>query len=197
MNPHIRYLSLSTVAQKLIMQKVLLVLGGILTVFFTFGVVGGILDYSEGLRKGIPVYAVFLIPSVLVFLMGLNIGRQIGAARRYETIFSADRDGVVALGELVGQMGKSEMKIFMELEKLFRAGYFVNCTLQRGGAPCVLIVDAMVGETGVGFVTVACINCGGQSRIRAGSRGACQYCGAPIAAPNDTVQEKIKGYRAK
>lgn len=183
MNPHIRYLSLSMIAQKRIMQKVLLILGGTLTTFFAFGVVGGIFDYSEGLREGIPVYVVLMIPGLLLLYKGFAIGRQIGAARRYETIFSADRDGVVAIGELVGQMGKSEIKIFMELEKLFRTGYFVNCSLQRGGVPCVRIADAMVGESGVGFMIVTCSNCGGQSRIRAGSRGACQFCGSPIAAP--------------
>ena len=86
----------------------------------------------------------------------------------------------MSLEELTRQTGKPETEVLRELEALFRNGYFQNCSLQKGGVPCVLIGDAMTGEDKIGFVTVVCGNCGAPSRIRAGSRSSCAHCG-PIA----------------
>ena len=186
MSDRTRYLSLQTVTRQTARQKRLTVTGGILTVFFAFGSIGGLTGYTEELRKGVLVYLVFLIPSILILYRGYSIGRQIGTARRYESIFAADKDGIVTLQELTRQTGISEERIFSELEKLFREGYFTDCTLQQEESPCVLLSDARIGEAGVGFVTVTCKNCCGQTRIRAGYRGACQFCGSPIYGKQGT-----------
>ena len=180
MKERINYLKDEAVRTNERRKKRQITAGAIITAFFGFGVVGGIADY-EGLREGISMYAVFLIPGIVLLLSGFNIGRMIDAARRYNGIFSADRDGVVTCDELGGQLGMDENRIFKELEVLFRKGFFQNCTLQRGGSPCVIISDAMIGEDGVGFISAMCPACGAVTRIRAGSRGKCSYCGAPIS----------------
>lgn len=97
MSDRTRYLSLQTVTRQTARQKRLTVTGGILTVFFVFALIGGLTGYTEELRKGVLVYLVFLIPSFLILYRGYSIGRQIGAARRYESIFAADKDGIVTL----------------------------------------------------------------------------------------------------
>ena len=176
-----RYLSLAAVSAQERKKKRLLITGAILTVFFAYGIIAGIMNQSEGLRKGIPLYIICLIPSVLVLLAGFNVGRRIDMAKRFETIFANDRDGVVTFDELARQTAMSETKVFSQLETLFRKGFFQNCSLQSGGVPCVLLGDAMVGESGIGFADVVCQSCGASTRIRAGSRGVCAYCGAPVA----------------
>lgn len=180
MDRRIKYLSLKTVARQAVKQKCLMIIGGILTSFLAFGIIGGIAGEGE-LRGGIPVYLVFLIPSLMILYRGYDAGRQIGAARRYESIFAADKDGIVTADELVRQTGKSPSRISKELERLFQAGYFYDCTLQQGGELCVLISEANTDERGIGFVMVKCKSCGGSTRIRAGSRGICQFCGSAIA----------------
>ena len=87
---------------------------------------------------------------------------------------------VVTAEELCAQTGKSQDAVFKELETLFQKGFFQNCGLRRGGVPCVIIADAMNGESGVGFADVTCASCGATTRMRAGSRGHCPYCGKPI-----------------
>ncbi len=157
-----------------------LISGSIITVFFGFGFVGGIFDLGTGLREFVPLYLVLMIPGLLLLWSGYRCGRLDEAARRYETIFDTDRDGFVTLEELTRQTNRDGDKIFSELEVLFRKGYFTSCTLQRGGVPCVILADAMTGETGTGFAVVKCPNCGAANRIRAGSRSQCTYCGAGV-----------------
>ena len=175
------YLSLPTVARQERKKKALLIAGGLLTLFFGAGLVGGVLHASDGLREGIPVYLVFLVPSLLLLWRGVQAGRMTEAARRYETIFAADRDGVVTLAELTQQMGQPAEKVFAQLERLFRQGYFQNCTLQRGGEPSVRIASAVAGERRVGFLAVQCPRCGGTTQLRAGSQGVCAFCGGPLS----------------
>lgn len=161
-------------------RKIFLVLGAVLSCFFLFGIVSGILGTTQGLREGLPVYIIFFIPSVFLLLHGVRLGGSIDAARRYDSIFTADSDGFVTMAELQRQTGRSADAILKDLEKLFRKGYFHDCSLERGGEPRVIIANAKAGESGIGFAEVSCPHCGGTTRIRAGSRGKCAYCGSDI-----------------
>ncbi len=176
-----RYLSNGTVIAQGIYSKLMMLVGGVNTGLFAIAVVMSFTMKDEKLKEGAPVYISLMFLFAIPLLLGIRKGRLTDTARRYETIFASDRDGVVTLEELATQTGKNGKKVFAELEKLFRKGYFRGCTLQRGGEPCVIIKDAMEGESGVGFASVTCRNCGAVTRIRAGSRGKCNFCGAPIA----------------
>ena len=88
------YLSPKTEIKQERKKGVLTVTGGILSAFFAFGLVGGILGYTEGLREGVLVYLFFLIPSLLLLWKGIRIGKMTKAARRYDTVFAIDRDGL-------------------------------------------------------------------------------------------------------
>lgn len=155
--------------------------GIVLIALFGYGIYGGITDQGEGLRDGIPVYVILIAVGALLLYLGyLNYGK-VGLARRYDMIMSNDKNGIVTLNEISLQIAKNDAVILKELEKLFREGFFTNCTLQSTGSPCIIINDAMVGETNIGFTAMICPSCGAATRIRAGSRGQCEICGAPIA----------------
>ena len=175
-----RYLSLKVIAACERKRKACLTAGIIITVLFAFGIVSGIVHPEMDTHKFIIEYVVLMLPGLWLIWKSIEIGKNNDAARRYETIISGDEDGIVTMEELTGQTGKDEVKVFGELEKLFRKGYFEGCSLQRSNPPAIIINNAMQGESGAGFVTVQCPNCGGANRIRAGSRGQCRFCSAPI-----------------
>ena len=157
--------------------------GAILTAFFAFGIIEGILDKGpdHNLREGLTVYICCFIPSVFLLWRGILAGRIADTASRYETIFAADRDGVVTIEELKRFTGKSQEKIIKELKAAFGRGYFSGCALQEGGSPCVILSDARkVSPTRQGFLTVTCPNCGASNRIRVGSISMCEYCNSPL-----------------
>ena len=180
MSGHYHYLSAGTVRLRTVISKIYKIIGGILTAIFAFGVIGGLIRYTDALRQYLPVYIVFLIPSVYLLSRGFLIQKQINAARQYETVFSADRDGLVTVREIAELTGKQEADVMKELNKLFQNKYFHDCSLQHNGTAGVILPDAAKGDQGAGFVTVRCDNCGASTRLRAGSIGRCQYCGAPI-----------------
>ena len=175
------YLDTNTVSKQEQKKKRLLIAGAIITAFFAFGVIGGITGYSEDLKDGITIYAVFMIPGLILLYSGYKTGRMNDLARRYETIFSGDRDGFVHIEELTRQTGKDSGKVFSELDSLFGKGYFHDCTLQRGGQAGVILTGRSDGE-GIDFTVVKCESCGGTNRIRKGTAGVCEYCGSDIRA---------------
>lgn len=130
-----------------------------------------------------PLYlsVILLIPSAIPIFVSRKKFREIASARRYETIFGSDTDGIITAYELSIQLRRPDAKIFSELERLFAKGYFQNCSLQKGENPCVKIDNALGGGTiGTGFVEIKCPSCGAPNRIREGSHGKCSYCENPL-----------------
>ncbi|MBQ3650542.1 MAG: hypothetical protein IJJ66_03735 [Treponema sp.] len=130
-----------------------------------------------------PLYmsCILLIPSAIPILISRKKFREIASARRYETIFGSDTDGIITADELSTQLKRPSSKIFAELKDLFVKGYFQNCSLGKEGDTCVKIDNALGNEVlGTGFVEVTCKNCGATNRIRADSHGKCSYCGNPL-----------------
>lgn len=167
-------------------SKGFIIAGSIIAGLYSFGTIYSLVMPMPEMRENLeykqfaPIFAAMIIPGLVLLCIGLVMSRKVNAAFRYETIFSGDKNGIVEIRELTGQTGKSQEKVFKELETFFRKGYFQGCTLQLEGTPAIIINDAMVGEAGAGFAEVRCPNCGGATRIRAGSRGVCSFCHAPI-----------------
>ncbi len=144
---NIRYLNENIVSAHIVMKRIQMVVGGLLSLFFLFGIVEVLIGEIE--RRHISVYLIFFIPSLLMFWRAVRTGMLIESARRYEMIIYGARDGIVTAEELELKMGKPGYKIFRELEKIFRKGYLQNCALQRGGDPCIIIYDMVYeGNTG-------------------------------------------------
>ncbi|MBO4910092.1 MAG: hypothetical protein J5476_12515 [Lachnospiraceae bacterium] len=178
MSNNIRYLNEQKIASHDTKRKVQIVIALIFGSFNLFGFVSFIIEKDPG---GVALFGILLLPFAYLFWCGINTGILIESARRYETVFGGDRDGFVTVEELSTMFGKPGYKLMAELEKLFRRGYFQNCTLQQGGHPGVVIYDAPIGENGVGFIEVKCPNCGGINRIRSGSHSKCTFCGGPVS----------------
>ena len=153
-----------------------------LSIFFGLAVIFALTaDKDEPIADDLGFYLGCLVPGLALLVWSFFTKSKLTAARRYAELFGADRDGFVELRELTRATGLSEQKLLVRLDRLFNAGLFCFCTLQRGGArPGVLLSDARVSDEAVGFVNVKCASCGGTSRIRAGTVGKCEYCGSPI-----------------
>lgn len=173
-----RYLSPEMVAAYEKKKKTQIIVGSIIMGLSFIGIIMGLIEKDP---MYFTVYGPGFIAGSIVLLLGLLKARYVTLSRRYETIFSCDNNGTITIDELVLQTGKDKKQIVRELEKLFGLGFFTDCTFQRGGQPCVIISSAMVDEKGKGFAEVICDQCGGSTRIRSGSRGQCQFCGAPIS----------------
>ncbi len=175
------YLSPDVMMTQVQKKKRHFVIGLIFVIFFGFGLVYGLVKPDDPTAQFTVIYAILMLPGVFFLWNSIRTGHLIDAARRYETILSADRDGIVHIAELTGQTGKDEAAVMNELGNLFNKGFFIGCTLKRDGQPAVIINDAQTGEDGVGFAGVKCPKCGGTTRIRAGSRGQCSFCHSPIS----------------
>ena len=114
-----RYLSSQTMVMQEIRNVLFIAAGAVSTTFCAIAAAGGILDSAEGLRSGLPVYFGLLVPSLLLLIFGLRGRRLTGAARRYESIFEGDTNGVLTAEELSARMGKDAASVMDELDLLF------------------------------------------------------------------------------
>lgn len=150
-------------------------IGGFLAATTVFGTILNIMEAKGTLKADILTVLVCSIPLIL----GIRNGHKASLVRRYDAIFMHDNDGTVTINELAKQTGKPTHKIIKELEYLFGKGMFRDCTLQTGGIPCVILMGREGSRTK--FIEVVCENCGGVTRIRAGTTGKCEYCGKAIS----------------
>ncbi|MBR6402617.1 MAG: hypothetical protein IKS48_04470 [Eubacterium sp.] len=133
----IRYLNEQLVAMHAAKKNIQIVVGGILTVFFIFGMVetaGGNID-----KRNVPIYLVFLLPSLHLLFSGIRMGILIDEARQFENIFRGEPDMIMTVEELSEYFGRSERKVIRELDIIIRKGYLQNCSLKRGEQPCVIM----------------------------------------------------------
>lgn len=180
MSTQTSYLNKGPIIADRIISIIKLGFGGFFGFIFLFAIIASITEYSSMDISDLGFSIILFIPFALLFRSGLKQGRRPRLARRYDQIFSSDRNGFVSLKELCDQTGKEAGKVQTELEKLFRRGYFSGVNLRQGDNPGVFIADARIGEEGIGFIDVKCEYCGATSRLRAGSKGKCSYCGAPM-----------------
>lgn len=160
-----------------ILRVVMTALGGLLSAIFGFGLILTFTD--ETMRENWWAALIILIPSVWMLWKGICAGRELALARLYQRAFLTDENGSMTLDELIKQSGRSGAQVGHELERLFRKGYFRGCTLRKDPYAVLLTGSARTGEL---FASVLCPHCGGTTRLRAGSSGACAYCGSAIDA---------------
>ena len=162
-------------------RKTLFIAGGIIAGLFALMFPLAFTTNPE-LKPNLVLYGICILPGLFLIWRGIRLGKQMDMARRFDGVFSCDRDGFVTAAELVHQSGMGEQETLQLLETLFRKGYFEHCTLHRHSRIGVELNDAEIGDGGEGFLNVECSQCGGTTRLRAGTFGTCEYCGAPIRA---------------
>ena len=174
----VSYVNEGIVSSNFTKAKVQRIIGGILTFFFGFGVCAVIAGEIE--LKHLPLYIICLAPSAFLLWCGIRTGGLIKRVHKYNEVIAKDRDGIVTPEELSKATGKPPIKAMEEIDRMFRKGYFHNCTLQKGKNPGVLIDEALDGEKGIGFVDAVCKNCGTTAHVRAGGRIKCPSCGGIV-----------------
>ena len=179
MNSYLNYVIISCQKVKRIVEYILCI---IFIPFFIFALVSEIMDLSADGELWIAImWVIFLLLNCIMLWDAIKTGILVKAAVRYNDIFCGDKNGTITINEFSIILNKLDYKIEKELKALFRYRYFKNCVLQQGGEFCVILNDAKDNNVKkFGFVEVACKNCGGTSRIRAGTVGKCSYCGSPI-----------------
>lgn len=176
------YISNIVIGKLVFKKNIQIGIGGVFAVLFLYGAIEGLVGQNKELREGVVTYIVMLIPFTLIFIKGIRNGRNLSLVRRYNSIFMCDVDGTVTISELARQTGKPPHKVLSELERLFGMGVFCDCTLQKGGTPCVILSGREGSKTS--FVNVVCEKCNGTTRLRAGTSGKCEYCGSAISSRN-------------
>ncbi|SNU09949.1 hypothetical protein SAMN06297422_1403 [Lachnospiraceae bacterium] len=169
--------------------KVQMIVGVSMLAFYAVGLLGVIQGQIERYQTALII--ALMVPAFYLVWCACNHYGFIAKAERYDKIFCKDKNGIITAHEMAEEMNMKYFDMFVELEKIFRRGYFVNCTLQQGRNPSVIINNAQVGDAkGVGFMQMVCPKCGASTRIRANSRGNCEYCGSIIQAPRTQKKDK-------
>ena len=183
MKANTTYLNRKIISKIGIKANVQLIIGICMNFFYSCGVLA-VFD-GKAPTYFIALYIALMVPGFYLIWCGIMNKKMTGRAMKYDAVFAQDKNGVVTASEMGEQLGMKYFDIFIELEKLFRKGYFINCTLQQGRNPSVIINNAQIGDLkAAGFMQMVCPKCGASTRIRANSRGKCEYCGSVIQAPN-------------
>lgn len=178
------YLAKGIIERKSASRKALFIAGGIIAVVFALMFPLAFTTNPE-LKPNLVLYGFCILPGLFLIWRGIKLGKQMDMARRFDSVFSCDRDGFVTAAELVHQSGMGEQETMQQLELLFRKGYFERCTLHRHSRVGVELDDAEIGDSGGGFVNAICSHCGGTTRLRAGTIGKCDFCGGAVRAENE------------
>ena len=178
------YLSTHKMTRAAASRKALLIAGGIIVGLFALMFPIAFTTNPE-LKQNLVFYGVCMLPGLFLIWRGIKLGKQMDMARRFDSVFSCDRDGFVTAAELVHQSGMGEQETMQQLELLFRKGYFERCTLHRHSRVGVELDDAEIGDSAGGFVNAVCAHCGGTTRLRAGTIGKCDFCGGSVRAETE------------
>lgn len=185
------YLNNDIVRKNRLKAKTQMIIGVSMVAFYSIGylcVFDGDLPQSY-----FALITALMMPAFYLIYCARNHYRYISKAEKYDKIFCKDKDGIITAHEMAEEMNMKYFDIFVELDKIFRKGYFVNCNLQLGRNPSVIINNAQVGDAkGTGFMQMVCPKCGASTRIRANSRGNCEYCGSVIQAPRVQKAQKAQ-----
>lgn len=173
------YLNKAKMAASTRTAKFQMVFGVIFLVFFGFGIVGGLLDYSEGMRDGLLVYIVLVLPFIWLIYLSVQKKKMREMAMRLNQSFSADADGNIPAGALVEiTKSKNELQAVNTVEKLIGKGYLCNCAVEYS-AP-IRIVLYKNSADGNGYTTITCPNCGASTEKRVGFSSFCPFCNSKI-----------------
>lgn len=159
--------------------KTKMIIGIIGATFFGFGIVGGIIDYSEGLREGLAVYVVLLLPFAWLIYQSVKSRAVRDLATRVNQVFQSDADGILPMSQLVPILGaKNELEAAKKMEDLIGKGFLCNCTMDYTvGIRVVLYRQTKSGEA---YTAVVCPACGASGQRRVGYAYVCPYCGTSV-----------------
>lgn len=181
-----------------IVEKIQLIAGIVIVVFFGLMTIAGMMD--ESIRSDTFVTGVFIFIDVLgILLIYFSRKRKklILDFKKYVSVISGDPTGSIA--NIASAVGTSEDVVRKNLDLMIRHKYFANAHINyemnriviasaQGGEPRSekqTDASAACGEQAaapkeIEYITVTCKSCGGVNKIKKGQVCECDYCGSPI-----------------
>lgn len=158
-------------------------------IFIGFVGVGLVISWFTGSdeyfrrNESVGEYLAVYIGLLLVFgvLMTAGIRRLIlaGKARKFNSLFENDPDGVISLEKAAGLFGMPVHKFVSLFDRLVKKGFLVNCSLSNPDNP-VIVLNNGAATAEERFDVIHCPNCGAPNQIKLGFVEICRYCGSGI-----------------
>ena len=178
------YLLRKTLVKTKIISFVYILLGGVLTGFFSLGIILTIIEKGNEAKEDLIICSVILLPSLFLLFKGIQKNRFLHIARYYDLFFAGNPGNVVDIEHLAAVSNKPVNKVEKELNSLFQKHFFDNCSLRMETPISVLLNNVKDKKTNVQYVV--CPNCGAANQILPSHSTTCEYCGSPIIADNDS-----------
>ena len=180
-----------------IVEKVQLILGIVIVLFFGLMTVAGLTDEELSADKAFIVVMIIidLIGVILIVLSAIR-HRLIKNFKKYVELLSNDPTG--SIPNLAAALGVGEDVVVKNLEKMIKKKYFANAYIDRNqnrvclpnretapsaqeGVPHVTVPNtSQAAPAADQMTTVICPGCGGVNTVRKGCVAECEYCGSSI-----------------
>lgn len=178
------YLFRKTLLKTKVFSFVYILLGGVLTGFFSLGIILTLMEKGNAAQEDLIICSVILLPSLFLLYKGIQKNRLLRIARYYDLFFAGNPGNVVDIEHLAAVSNKPVNKIEKELNSLFQKHFFDNCSLRMETPISVFLNNVEDKKTNVQYIV--CPNCGASNQILLGHPTTCEYCGSPIIADNDS-----------
>lgn len=180
-----------------IVEKVQLILGIVIVLFFGLMTVAGLTDEELSSDKAFTVVMVVMdLIGVLLIVLSAIRHQLIKNFKKYVAMLSNDPSG--SISNLASALGTEEETVIKNLDKMIKKKYFANayidrdqnrlCFPNREQAPST-DTDSYQGDlneppqsapTAAQMTTVVCKGCGGVNAVQKGCVAECEYCGSSI-----------------
>lgn len=179
-----------------IVEKVQLILGIVIVLFFGLMTVAGLTDEELSADKAfIVVMIVMDLMGVLLIVLSAVRHQLIKNFKKYVALLSNDPTG--SISNLASALGTEEETVIKNLDKMIKKKYFANayidrdqnclCFPNREQAPLTDMAphqgdrnEPQSAPAAAQMTTVVCKGCGGVNAVQKGCVVECEYCGSSI-----------------
>lgn len=180
-----------------IVEKVQLILGIVIVLFFGLMTVAGLTDEELSSDKAFIVVAIVMdLIGVLLIVLSAIRHQLIKNFKKYVALLSNDPTG--SISNLASALGTEKETVIKNLDKMIKKKYFANAYIDRdqnrlcfpnreqapltGTAPHQreLNVPQSAPAASPQMTTVICRGCGGVNAVQKGCVAECEYCGSSI-----------------
>jgi len=181
--------SKSTIVINLIISKIQIIVGSILTLLFGLTLIVGLFDDVSGEISMITVFFILTALSIYLLLRGIKRGKLIKLFRIYGLRLSTDSN--CSMDQLAVSLGTSVDVVIKNVEEMIKRGYFTNAYIDTTSNDIVFTGQASTKTTdskisnlyntqnaNVEYTTVSCRGCGAINKIIKGTVSECEFCGS-------------------
>lgn len=177
--------SKTSITKNQIMQKIQMIIGIILVVFWSIGFLVYIIDFDI---RSLMVCIVFIAIGILLIMKAKKTKSLILQFKKYVLHISTDPSG--SIEALAAAMGTSQDVVVKDIELMIQKKFFVNAYINKETNSIIIgmrqpeanIYNRNNLQQGfaVEYITINCKNCGGVNKTIKGQVCECDYCGSPL-----------------